>query len=291
MSAPVFVPPADSPKWFLQAIARPRTSHFATTADGTRIHYVCWNEQDRDKPALLFVHGYRAHTHVWDFIAPFFTEHFRVVALDLSGMGESDYRGDYDYAVFADDMLAVIEHAQLAPVTLIGHSFGGTRVVTVAAAHPDKLARTIIVDSMIPFPDLDAPRTAQQLGNPKPYADYDSIIARYRLLPDQPSPAWSHSYMAHHSVREVEGGWRWKFDINLPAGRIEFETAQLLREIKVRTDYICGEHSAIVLGDRVQRIVGAIAQGRRAIVIPEAHHHVMLDQPLAFISALRALLI
>src|SRR5690606_13264894 len=111
---------------------QPRTSHHAVTPDGVRIHYVCWNEHERDKPALLFVHGYRAHTHVWDFIAPFFTNQFRVVALDLSGMGDSDWRENYDYSIFKDDMLAVIDAAQLAPVTLVGHSFGGSRLIGLA---------------------------------------------------------------------------------------------------------------------------------------------------------------
>jgi pimeloyl-ACP methyl ester carboxylesterase len=290
-SLPAFSPPADTPDWFLNAIAQPRSSHFATTDDGTRIHYVCWNEQDRDKPALLFVHGYRAHTHVWDFIAPFFTDRFRVVALDLSGMGDSAWRKDYDYSIFKEDMRAVIDHAQLTPVTIIGHSFGGSRVVELAAKHPDKLRRAILVDSMIPFAEIDEPRRTQQYGRPKPYADYASIIPRYRLLPEQPAPAWSLAYMAHHSVREVEGGWSWKFDLNLPPGRIEFDTEKLLRQVKVPVDYVCGARSAIVESNRAQRITDAIGQGRHAVVIPEAYHHVMLDQPLAFVSALRALLI
>ncbi|MET0379699.1 MAG: alpha/beta hydrolase [Spongiibacteraceae bacterium] len=288
---PAFIPPVDTPEWFLSAIAQPRTSHFALTSDGIRIHYVCWNEQDRDKPALLFVHGYRAHTHVWDFIAPFFTEHFRVVALDLSGMGDSGWRTDYDYSIFQEDMLAVIDHAELTPVTLIGHSFGGSRLIGLAAKHPGKLKRVFLVDSMIPFPEIDEPRSTPQYGRPKPYADYASIVARYRLLPEQPAPVWSQAYMAHHSVREVEGGWSWKFDLNLPPGRIEFDTVKLLQQVTVPTDYICGARSAIVESDRVRRITDTIGQGRSAVVIPEAYHHVMLDQPLAFISALRALLI
>lgn len=290
-SSPAFIPPADTPDWFLHAIAQPRTSHFAVTADGTQIHYVCWNEQDRGKPALLFVHGYRAHTHVWDFIAPFFTERFRVFALDLSGMGDSGRREAYDNTTFTDDMLTVIDHAGLAPVTVVAHSFGGSRAVSLVVEHPEKIKHAVIVDSMIPFPEIDEPHTTQALGSRKPYVDYASIISRYRLIPEQPAPAWSFSYMAHHSVRETEGGWAWKFDTNLPAGKIEFTTGELLGRITVPTDYICGANSAIVKADRVQRITAAIGQGRQAVVIPEAYHHVMLDQPLAFISALRALLI
>jgi len=291
MSAlPEFVAPAGTPDWFLQAIAQPKTSHFATTPDGCRIHYVCWNEREREKPGLLFVHGYRAHAHVWDFIAPYFTENYRVAALDLSGMGDSDRRSDYAYRVFGEDIRAVIEDAGLAPATLVAHSFGGSRAVQFAATYPDLLQRLVIVDSMIPLAAIDQIREIPRVGRAAPYPDYATIVSRYRLLPEQPAPAWAVAYMAHHSVREIEGGWTWKFDLDLPAGRVEFATEKFLPQLKMPTDQIVGAKSAIVDGPRVGLIARAIGQGRRPIYIPEAHHHVMLDQPLAFIAALRALL-
>ena len=75
-----------APEWFEWAVSRPRASHFAD-ADGTRIHYASWNAGDTGKPGLLFLHGFLGHSHWWDFIAPFFTDRFRVYALDFSGMG------------------------------------------------------------------------------------------------------------------------------------------------------------------------------------------------------------
>lgn len=292
MSSQEFIPPSDTPAWFLHAIAQPRTSHFATTADGVRIHYVCWNEVDRHKPALLFIHGYRAHAHAWDWIAPYFTEHFRVVALDLSGMGDSDWRNEYagSEGVLAD-IRAVIDAAGLAPVTLVAHSFGGSRAAEFAADQAECVQRLVIVDTMIAFPEIDEPLIIDRQGRTQPYPDYASIIARYRLLPEQPAPAWTTLYMAHHSVREVDGGWLWKFDHKLPGGRVEFVVQAALRRLRVRTDYMCGANSNVVEGPRVSLILNAIGQGRPAIVIPEAHHHIMLDQPLSFISALRALLV
>jgi len=291
ISTPEFVAPAHTPEWFLHAIALPRTAHTAVTADGIHINYVCWNEHERHKPALLFVHGYRAHSHVWDFIAPYFTQNFRVVALDLSGMGDSDRRPDYDdYGVFHADIHTVIDAAGLSPVTLVAHSFGGSRSTQFVADQPECVQRLVIVDAMISFREIDEVRELPKLGRAHPYPDYGTIIARYRLLPEQPAPDWSVAYMAHHSVCAVENGWMWKFDINLPAGRIEFTTQEALKKLTVPTDYICGEHSAVLTGERARLITDAIGQGREAIVIPEAHHHIMLDQPLAFISALRALL-
>lgn len=77
-----------APEWFLRAIASTPGSYFADD-HGTRIHYLAWNAHETHKPTLLFAHGFRGHAHWWDFIAPYFTDRFRVAALDFAGMGDS----------------------------------------------------------------------------------------------------------------------------------------------------------------------------------------------------------
>jgi pimeloyl-ACP methyl ester carboxylesterase len=64
----------------------------------------------------------------------------------------------------------------------------------------------------------------------------------------------------------------------------------LLQRIATPVSYICGERSVIVDAERARRIGGALRQGRGPVVIPQAGHHLMLDQPLALIATLRALL-
>ncbi|MDB5869572.1 MAG: alpha/beta hydrolase [Polaromonas sp.] len=282
---------AGIPDWFLRAIEHPTVSRYAIAADGCRLHCAFWNEAERDKPPLLLVHGYRAHTHAWDSIAPYLTQHFRVVAVDLMGMGLSDRRSDYgDTTQFAGDLASVVEGLSLGPVTLVGHSFGGACSIHFASRHPHLVRRLVLIDTMMLFAEIDQPRQTTQLGRSTPYPDYDTIISRYRLLPPQPCPPWALAFMAHHSVQQVAGGWHWKFDTNLPAPRIEFDTQAALRTLAMRIDYIGGERSAICSPDRVRLVEQTIGQGRRAVLIPEAFHHILLDQPLALVSTLRALL-
>jgi pimeloyl-ACP methyl ester carboxylesterase len=282
---------AGAPDWFLRAVQSPTVSRHVSAADGCSLHCTLWNEADLDKPPLLLVHGYRAHTHAWAAIAPYLTQHFRVVAVDLMGMGRSERRSDYgDITRFADDLACVVEGLGLGAVTLVGHSFGGACCIHFASRRPELVRRLVIIDTMVPFPELDQARMTTQLGRSEPYPDYDTIIGRYRLLPPQPCLPWTLAFMAHHSVQQVAGGWRWKFDTNLPAGRIEFDTQAALRKLAMPTDFIGGEHSAICSAQRMRLVEQALGQGRQAVVIPEAYHHIMLDQPLALISTLRALL-
>lgn len=183
---------AGAPDWFLQAIQSPTTSRHVSAPDGCRLHCRLWNEADLDKPPLLLVHGYRAHTHAWDAMAPYLAQHFRVVAVDLMGMGQSERRSDYgEITRFADDLASVVEGLGLGSVTLVGHSFGGACCIHFASRRPDLVHRLVVIDTMMLFPELDQLRVTTQIGRAAPYPDYDTIISRYRLLPPQPCPAWA----------------------------------------------------------------------------------------------------
>ena len=93
------------PGWFARAVKVPFASRKVTVA-GSAIHYLAWGD-DESKPGLVLVHGNGAHAHWWSFLAPFFLEDYRVVAIDLSGAGDSDHRDHYTPEQFADEVLSV----------------------------------------------------------------------------------------------------------------------------------------------------------------------------------------
>lgn len=279
------------PAWFAQAMVNMPESQ-VIHVQGCPIHYLSWNLEQTDKPALMFVHGYRAHARWWDFIAPFFTDAFRVVALDFSGMGDSGHRSHYDDNIFVQDMLGVLADAGMQQVTLVGHSFGGGRVLHACVEAPQLIRRAIVVDSYIRAAHESRPNVNQPKAVADPYPTQSSALARFRLTPEQPpGPAFVSDYIARHSVRQVPGGWDWKFDRALPtmmlAKEDEFER---LSRIRVPVDYVLGEDSAVVSLQQAERLVAQIPDCRGPIVIPQANHHVMLSQPLALISTLRTLL-
>ena len=276
------------PDWFEWAIAQPRQSHFADSA-GTRIHYVSWNAGDTHKPGLLFAHGFLGHSHWWDFIAPFFTERFRVFALDFSGMGESGHRSTYDSDDFVSDYTAVLRDAGIAPGIVVGHSFGGSRLLQACALAPDAFSRAIVLDSYFQLPGEAAP-VVQRRPAPRPYADEAAGVARFRLIPDQPCEHWLFDYLARHSLRETGAGWVWRFDPALRELQPPGGDDDLLARISVPVTYVRGEASAVVNAERASAIVAAIPNARGPITLPCAQHHLMLDQPLALIGVLRALL-
>ena len=289
-------PPA--PAWFEKAIATPYASR-SVEVEGARVTYQQWG--DPNAPGLLLVHGNGAHAHWWDFIAPWFAARYNIAALTFSGMGDSDWRDSYAMETFSKEQIAVCEdagmfaHAQ-KPI-IVAHSFGGFVTLLTGADHGHRLTGTVIVDSPVNPPDRDH-RGPPRSGRPnKLYPDLAAALGRFRLAPPQPCEThYAMDYIARWSLKKETGntgteGWTWKFD---PAIWKRFQAArepsEMLKATKCRIAIFRGEDSALMpddVGDYMRSLLGHQVP---FISIPEAHHHVMLDQPLAFVAALRTLL-
>ena len=140
------MPPA--PKWFDWAVAQEPERSFVEVL-GAKIELLAWGE--RGKPGLILVHGNSAHADWWSFIAPYLAQDYRVAAISLSGMGASDWRDDYSFETFAQEVRGGAEAAGLydAPVKpiFIGHSFGGSQVFYSATKHPERMRAALLLDT------------------------------------------------------------------------------------------------------------------------------------------------
>jgi pimeloyl-ACP methyl ester carboxylesterase len=282
---------AAPPAWFVGALERPALSRYATV-DGARLHYRCWSMERTDLPVLVLLHGFRAHARWWDFIAPFFADQYRVLAPDFSGMGDSDSRSAYDPGTFAADVTGLLDVLGLGPVIAAGHSYGGSRLLRACADRPDLFAHAILIDSYVLFEGEAGPSLPRKLLGTRSYPDLATALARYRLMPEQSEALpFLVDYIAGHALRLAEDGWRWKFDPAMPStGYREPDGDALLARITVPVDFVHGQHSAVVSAERALRTVAGLPRGRGPVTIPFGQHHLMLDQPLALVSTLRALL-
>jgi pimeloyl-ACP methyl ester carboxylesterase len=274
-------------------LAHPGVSRFIDAA-GVRLHCLEWSGP-ANAPSLLLVHGFMGHAHWWDFVAPALAQDYRVLAMDLSGMGDSGYRDRYSLAHYVDEIASVIRTIG-GPVTVIGHSFGGRCTILAAHAHPELIERIVVVDSHVGFPDEERKGrfNRQSRSEKKRYADLAAAKSRFRLIPDEPGTLPNIlDHIATHSLKQTGDAWVWKFDETVMERmeRPAITDAQALPLLKVRMDFVCGEHSAVAPPEHARKIAAAIPSGRGPIVIPAAHHHVPIGQPLALTAVLRALLL
>jgi pimeloyl-ACP methyl ester carboxylesterase len=280
-----------APDWLRWALSQRSTSRHVE-ANGKRLHVLCWNAERQDLPALLFVHGFRGHAHWWDFIAPFFVEHHRVYAMDLSGMGDSDHRQGYSSGELADDVIAVAEAVGNGPLVAVGHSYGGSRILRACARRPELFLRLVVIDSYVVASHDPPLREPVRIRGTNAYATLEEGMARFRLMPAQPDgmPALL-AHVARHSLKQTAEGWRWKFDPDMPAGGDrERNGEEMLAQVTRPVDYVRGERSVVATEERARFIIEHLPQVRGPIVIPDGHHHLMFDQPIALIGVLRALL-
>ena len=279
-----------APEWFTRALAHQPTEH-EVTVEGTVVRYLSWGR--RGNPGLVFVHGGAAHAQWWSFVAPLFAEDWHAVALHLSGHGDSGRRGRYSHELWAAEVMAVAADAGFpGPPVIVGHSLGGMVTIQTAATYGNDLAGAVIVDAPVrkPSPEAEEGRSGRAFRSPGVYATRDEALDHFRLIPPQPCDnGYIVDWVAQHSIRETEDGWTWKFDPDLFQGTIVALRDQLAA-VRCRVALFTGELSVVVPPDTAEYMYELMGRVAPVIPIPEAHHHVTLDQPLAFVAALRTLL-
>lgn len=281
---------ATAPGWFERAIGDTPESR-RVKVSGARIHYLEWGTSG--DPGLVFVHGGAAHAGWWSHLAPLFTHHYHVAAVDLSGHGDSDHRDRYSHDQWAAEVMAVGEAAGFpGPPVVVGHSLGGLVTIQTAATYGDGLAGAVIVDSPVrrPDPETEEGTRGRAFRAPGTYPDLDTALEHFHLIPPQPVPEpWILEHVARHSLHETDAGWTWKFDPHLFAHTMVAMNEQLAA-VRCRVAVLRGEHSVVVPDDTAAYMYELMGRVSPVVTIPEAHHHLILDQPLSFVSALRTLL-
>ena len=279
-----------APAWFRRALTVP-CGHGTVEVEGRGVHYLQWGEPARR--GLVFVHGGGAHAHWWTHVAATFAGEFRVAAIDLSGHGDSGHREEYDPEQWADEVVAVAADAGIdgLPV-VIGHSMGGFITIVTAARHPDEVAGVIVCDS--PVTEADPEVSAHDaFGRPRTYPAVEDAVARFRTVPPQEHYLdYVVDFVARHSLKEVDGGWQWKFDRRIfeQFGRgVRGLAVPYLTQVDCRLALLRSEHGLVTpeIGAFMFEKLGRVTP---VIEIPEAGHHAMLDEPLLLLTALRTLL-
>ncbi|MEG9861929.1 MAG: alpha/beta hydrolase [Parvularculales bacterium] len=286
------------PEWFTDAINTPCEIRNIEVS-GCSIEYLLWGSPD--KRGLLLVHGNGAHARWWSFIAPFLAQDFCVAAMNLSGMGDSGWRGAYDIETYTQEQMEVCQDAGFfnhkTPPVIVGHSFGGFITILTSALYGERLAGTVIVDSPINPPGREHKRPRRLIRPNRVYPTVEAAMGRFRLAPEQPCEnGFLLNYIARHSVRAAQDdngehtGWGWKFDPDVYRRFSIGDMSDRLRNARCRIAIVRGDKSVLMPLDVANYMFDLLGRKAPVIGIPEARHHVMLDQPLAFVSALRTLL-
>lgn len=248
------------------------------------------------KAPMLCLHGGAANAHWYDFVAQGFTSDYHVRALDFRGHGDSDWDPadppDYSYERHAADVHELTQKLDLRNFVLIAHSMGGMVSSVYAATYPGRLKALIVVDSNLTMTqERIAAYREVGLREGRQYTTQEEFVDAYRVRPPGgTAPREVVRYIARCSGRRFDDGiWRHKVDRKVYANRQFVDSYPLWDRIKVPVLLMKAGLSERMTAEALQEITSRAPHAQIATV-PDADHHVTLDNPAGFIRAARGFL-
>ena len=122
--------------------------HF--TVGGLRLHARVTRASPPDAPPVVLVHGFGVSSAYWVPLAARLAESFRVIAPDLPGHGRSETpRRAMGVDAFADALLNFLNAAAVERSVIVGHSLGSQIALALAARHPERVERLVLVSPTV----------------------------------------------------------------------------------------------------------------------------------------------
>ncbi|MEM7135702.1 MAG: haloalkane dehalogenase [Myxococcota bacterium] len=176
-----------------------------------RMHYV--DEGPRDAPVVLLMHGEPSWSFLYRKMIPVFVEAgFRVLAPDLIGFGRSDKPtevSDYTYARHLGWVQHWFDQLAVTGVTLVCQDWGGLLGMRLVAAQPDRFARVVTANTMLPTGDMDPGKAFKkwlQFSQEVPVFPVGDMIQRSTV--SELSPEVVAAYDAPFPSEEYKAGAR-----------------------------------------------------------------------------------
>ncbi|MCW2666875.1 MAG: alpha/beta hydrolase, partial [Frankiales bacterium] len=141
---------------------------------------------------VLLLHGLASSRRFWDLVVPGLSG-LPVLALDQRGHGGSERPdGPYDGATIARDALTALDALGLSRVVVVGHSWGATTALRLAADAPERVLAVVAVDGglgALGEPGASRVQTRDRLTPPRIALPPEDLVARLRSGPL--GPWWS----------------------------------------------------------------------------------------------------
>jgi pimeloyl-ACP methyl ester carboxylesterase len=232
-------------------------------------------------PALVLLHPFPFSRLIWSGVGDALARHFRVIAVEARGFGDSPLPpGPTRIADLADDVAAVLQQLGVARAAVLGMSMGGYTALAFAAQHPDRLAALVLCDTRA---DADPPAMR---------AARDGAIARIRgqgvdaylpgSMPRLLSPEAPPALHAHILARAEDRAA--SLIAGIEALRDRPDRTQDLARIRCPALAVRGAGDQVTPVEAMQALSGGIS-GARLVTLPGAGHLSHIEAPGPFLDA------
>ena len=242
-------------------------------------------------PTVVLVHGLGVNQGMWQWLLPALTKHFDVVSYDLWGHGESSKPPSWpNLRLFSQQILELINDADIAVTAVVGFSIGGMIARRFAYDHSSRLSALAILNSSHDRTDFENKAVqiradqARELG---PAAMVDAALER-----------WFTDNFKSKSPKTMALIKKWleanNPDIYPKIYRVLADGDAELVEIKEKIDcptlVMTGQDDLGNSPDMAYRMA-EIIPAARCIILPKLKHMAIIEDPDQFNSHLVSFLL
>jgi len=279
------------PEWALQGVlavqrwqagAQERT----VEVDGRRV--VQLEAGPLDAPLLVLLHGFTGAKENWLPVMGELAETYRVIAPDLPGWGESFREPGADYGVVAQSgrVAAWLATLPRVPSLLVGHSMGGHIAALVAAHHPERVPRLVLIAAAgVPFEANAFGRAV--LAGEHPFAVADrATLDRYLglVFTDPPFVPWPVD-RALIARRVADHGFELEVLARLRGAEV-FAVQPLLGAIRAPTLLLWCTDDRVIDASAAAAFAAALRESR-TVMLEGCGHMPMMADVAGTVAALR----
>jgi pimeloyl-ACP methyl ester carboxylesterase len=237
-------------------------------------------------PDIVLLHSLLADRHAFDPVLPALAAKHRVTLINLPG-----FHGSQPPVIgLMDAYIAAIEDGFeefgiASDAVLIGNGFGGTVALAFALAHPERISKLVVSDAAACFPD-EGRKQFEVMAAKVAEGGLGSVaeIAARRVF--SPSYLAAHPELIEERKKVLMGIHPKAFQAACKILQ-EADLESLLHRLKVPTLVVCGEFDQATPPPLNKSIADKVA-GARYVELPGCGHCPPLEQPEAFIAAIKS---
>lgn len=277
----------------------PEPTSIVVRANGLEHHVLRWQALTEPRGIVALVHGFMDAAGTWDRVGPALAESgFVVLAPDMRGFGRGPRAPAGSYYHFVDYVADLCALLPKEPISLVGHSMGGTIVTYFAGAFPERVQKLVVLEGLGPpdnpvnvGPDRmrrwvdEVERTKERRERTMTHDE-----ALDRLCGNHPNvPRDVLASRIPHLVEDVEGGRvKWRFDpLHRTTSPVPF-FADLYREFAKRITcpvmFVSGGPNGFHPPDEEARL--AAFSNLRRVELATAGHMMHWTEPTALTASL-----
>lgn len=273
----------------------------AATAEQRMRHIsiVALGEAKPGREPLYLIPGLSSPREVWDGIAPDLAKDRQVLLVQVNGFGGDDIgenaKPGMTDGIIADILADAAKRGAKRPA-VIGHSYGGLIGMMLAARHPERIGRLLVVDTLPFFGKLFDP--AATPASIAPRAEQMRVMTmagagRMKAIPEitsDPGGIWSNTAAGRIKV----ANWTRQADQRAVAQALYED---IVTDIGPELGKVTAKPFTILyaagMGEAQAKAIWEPAYTgtpAKLVAMPDSYHFIMLDQPERFAAEVKRFL-